>query len=225
MTNPLPKFDFGSVSQQDLDTIKSETTAGRISKYFDPGSYDVVIKSAEYHVNRPSDPTWMTLMVTYEGAGGRTIREAVLIPTKSVTYRGGSNKATDVPFKKLKNLVEALGGGDLGSLENMTAIITQLFADPSKLVGLNVNIVVGYEGNNIRYEGKNNGTTVFSICDKAGVKLLQAGGKEPILFNSRDEAKAYAADNGITLSLYTDVKKHSKSAVANDLSGSGNTNW
>lgn len=213
MSNAIPKFNFSG------STIKTEEELSQLTggerqgdKFFRPGTYQANIVKVEY-TGVASDDRWGKFNVHLEGTGGKEIRTTVMVPFRDIAYTAKSGKNTGLPYLKYKNFMLALGVKlDLNNYQTVTA---ELFTNPDKtLVGKDVSINVGYEGNYIGYMGKDEiGIRKFNITMKDGSVLSDASGKI-ITFPERDAALHHAEVSLMTVDRYTRVLDFNEGKVS-----------
>lgn len=207
MSTPIPKFQFNNNSvktDSDLEALTAKSGTGGGSKYLDTGVHQTAIQTVEY-VGAAPDSRWGKFKIVYEGTGNKTTSEFLLVPFGEVMYRGNSGKDTMYPFQRVQRFMKALGV-DL-KVSNLQDILTEYFSNPSKsLVGQNIAVTVGYEGNHVKYLRKNPaGELEFGIVDKDGQAL------SPMVFPDRVSATEHAEQNQIQLRSFPAVLNHATS--------------
>jgi hypothetical protein len=217
--NQMPKFDFSTSSVKTTEELEALDPKRTESKYFRPGKHEVVISDVEYRGVAKGDTNWGSLALTYEGTGGKTIKEFVLIPFKDITY---GEKKTTYPFRKLQDLVSALGL-DL-TPETLPNVMQTLFANPDSLKGLNIAVDIGYQNAHAKYSKKDaDGNSIVTLVKKDGSVLADAAGNA-ITFADGDSAKAYADQVGMKFDSFVNVLSHAKSVTPNKALGRKTSN-
>jgi len=213
----MTKFDFSKSSiQSDEELAQKMESSFKDRPYLDPGTYEVVIKSAKSVGTDKFDKSWEQFEIVYEDAGKKTLTSFVQIPTNDFEYKGTKNgKPSMRPFGRVKKLVHALTGQDL-TARNAGDVLTTLFSKPEKgLVGKTLKITVGYERMHVAYKGKDEiGQKKYVIQDgKTGAVTADDSGKT-LFFPEMDAAKEYAAANNISLQKFADVTVFERSVTA-----------
>lgn len=213
-------FNFANSSvKSNADYAAQVTKTTSKSKVFAPGLHEVTISEVK-DMGVSSDATWTKIGLVLNGPGEKQIRSMVLVPHNDVTFKGTSGKPTLVPFKTLKNFVDALGT-EL-TVENVGQVLPMLFNNSEILVGLNLKIKVGYKGSHITYGGKDStGTTQYNITLGNGTLMADAGAKT-LTFANRDAASAYLTENSIDYAEFPSVLSYDKSETPNSLSADAN---
>lgn len=214
----LPKFDFSAMNltDDDFNTAVKETDR-KESKHFRPGRYETQIIKSEYHSQAESDPTWSKWVITYQGAGEKTITDMVLVPTRSILYKTRDGENSPFPGKKLKQFFEALG--ETFSLDKLAGLCKTYFGTNDAMVGLNVVVDVGYTGNYVKYMGKqaDGDTPKVQIVDRNGEVL------DDTVFSDYKSANEYAEKKKISIRRFCDVMDYTRSSVGNKKAA--NDNW
>lgn len=205
----MPTFDFSKSSIKTTEELEAATPTRNSDKYFRSGNHEVVIEDVEYRGSAKNDVNWGNLAITYLGAGGKTIKDFVLIPFATLTY---GEKKTTFPFKKLQGLVAGLGLQL--TPETLPEVMNTLFSKPEVLKGLHVGIDVGYPGAYLKFSRNGNNESVCNIMQKDGTLLADAGGAV-IGFSDRDSALAYAEQKGLRVDSYASVIGYTKSVTVN----------
>lgn len=195
----VPKFNFNSA------TIKTEAELqealkgdSKFDKYFKPGRHEVVITGLEYK-GQATDANWGKFVVKVRGTGDKETTGMVFVPFKDVNYVAASGKPTLMFYKRFSAFAAAVGLD--ASMDKLAVTLNDNFAKPEKspLVGLNVVMELGYDGNHVRYDGK----------DAAGIKkyVIEMKDKSTIAetFPSFDAAAGYAEQNGVKLQDYPQI--------------------
>lgn len=204
----VPKFNFNSA------TIKSEAELqealkgdSKFDKYFKPGRHEVQITGLEYK-GQATDQNWGKFVVKVRGAGDKETTGMVFVPFKDVNYMTASGKPTLMFYKRFAAFMGAVGLDS--SVDKLATTLNENFSKPEKspLLGANVVMELGYDGNHVRYDGK----------DAAGIKkyVIEMKDKSTIAetFPSFDSAAGHAEQNGIKLQDYPQILSWSVSANA-----------
>ncbi len=200
----MPKFNFkSSITEQDL--IKEEAKTDFVSKFFDPGEYDLQIIDAKLNITEKNptgmssgDPTWAVFNITFGGIDDRTINSYILVPTVSEVYRKPGMKN---PLLMIRMFREFLRGVGLSSeVKDLPKILNGYFKDPSALIGLSSKVVIGHEGPHAKY---NKESKTYTVVDMKEEKNLLEGE-----FADRDSAIAAAAEIALELKPFTKIKKY-----------------
>lgn len=204
----VPKFNFNSAtikSEAELqEALKSDSKA---DKYFKPGRHEVVITGLEYK-GVATDANWGKFVVKVKGIGDKETTGMVFVPFKDVNYVAASGKSTLMFYKRFASFATAVGLD--ASMNVLPTTLTDNFAKPEKspLLGTNVVMELGYDGNHVRYDGK----------DAAGIKkyVIEMKDKSTIAetFPSFDAAAAYAEQNGVKLQDYPQILSWDRSSNA-----------
>lgn len=117
--------------------------------YFDsPGNFDLVISAADYHANKVTgettckgDSSWYNVKLTLASADGKTVDHWLQIPTDSIEF---GEKKTLMMFRKFQEFL--IGLGEVVTIAKLQSLLTKYFVDMKKLVGLKINVDLGYEG-------------------------------------------------------------------------------
>lgn len=197
----VPKFNFNSA------TIKSEAELqealkgdSKFDKYFKPGRHEVVITGIEYK-GAATDANWGKFVVKVKGTGDKETTGMLFVPFNDVNYVTASGKTTVMFYKRFAAFMNAVGIKVSADKEKLVTLLNDNFAKPEKspLLGANVVMELGYDGNHIRYDGK----------DAAGIKKyvieLKGGATSAETFPSFDAAAGHAEQNGIKLQDYPQI--------------------
>lgn len=205
----MPKFDFSKSTLKTAEELNKalDGTGRKESLYLDSGMHDVAIIEAKYSEKVLSDPSWRQLHMTVEGAGKKTIKTSVLIPTSSFEYSKNGGTATLFPFKKFVEFCAGLGFTPVKDADSAVTVLTEYFAKPEKsLVGRETKVTIGYLKNHIHYDGKDEiGQRRFIIKMGDGSTLLNKATGKVMAFSDRDSAMAHAEQNQIDIQKYPDV--------------------
>lgn len=216
MSNSLPKFDFSGMSLTDADFNQQlEENQKSESKFFRPGRHEVSIIGSEYKGQSESDPTWSKIVVKFEGTGGKTITDMLLIPTRTLVFRTRKGEDSVFPASKLKDFLEAVGAEF--TVERLGELCKTYFGTENALVGLNLVVDTAYTGNYVKYQGKNEaGQLLLQITTRDGETLDSS-----LYFNDYKAANEYAEKNKIAVKNFVDVTSYSKSSTPNKAKGLG----
>lgn len=224
MTAPIqvPKFNFtGSTIKTEAEmAAESDKAGGSGGKYLKPGRHEVTITEVEYK-GLAKDQNWGKFTLTLTGTGDKTIKSFLIVPFRDVMYVGASGKPTAFMYKKFKEFMAGLGVEV--TVESLGDVLPQYFGNGGAgLVGLNVAIEVGYEGNYTRYAGKaENGEKKYNIVFADGALLMD---RQLQVINFPDYASAtnYAEANQIKLQAFPEILSYSQPSRGNVTAGAGN---
>lgn len=177
------------------------------SKVFVPGLYDVKVGSVEESGPNQYDTSWLTYAFTFEGVGGKSIKEWINVPTENTESEKLDGRFPNSTFKRLIRFCEALG---LDVTQPFSELLTTYFEKPEALVGLNVKVDVGYRGPHAEY-----------IKTLGGYQLLNKDNQTITsdVFETRDALAAYVQQAGIKgFKSFPSVLSYSASEVKNKLS-------
>lgn len=197
----IPKFSFNNATIKTEEDLKALQPAG--DKYFRPGLHTVTITKAEYK-GKASDPNWGKVFLTYEGTGGKTILDSIVIPERDVVYVTAAGKKTGFLFQKFRKFMGSLGVET--SIESLGDTMTTYFSNVGKsLVGLTLDVEVGYQGNHVAYLGKTtDGTKRYALQLKDKSMIADQAGNA-LEFADVDSAKAHAEGLQLQLDEYMNV--------------------
>lgn len=213
MTSSLPRFDFSGMTLKDdseLDSVLKDSQGQREEKYFKPGKHEVQIVASEYLGTTESDDTWGKYSVTMEGTGGKLIKDTVMVPFRDITiYRKKDGSTSTFPAKKIRMFLEALGASV--TIKTLGDTLKSYFGKDNALVGLNLAIEVAYQGNHVKYLGKDPaGEPTVGLVSRRGDRI-----EGTPVFKSYAEANEYAAANSIAVKRFPDVDRYLPSATPN----------
>jgi len=216
----LPKFNFSGVSvKTDAELNAKLAESDTRSKYFRPGKHVVTIGEVVYQ-GLAGDDRWGKFLLTLNGVGGKTTTSQLIVPLKDVMYRTKAGKETAFMFKKMQNFMSALGV-DL-QISNLEDTLKANFSDLTTLVGTELEIDIGYNGNHIGYDGKTAaGESKFVIRMKDGSTIADQAGESEV-FTTRDAALAHAESLQISIEEYSSVLNYSVSPTGAKLKVAGN---
>lgn len=215
----IPKFNLsGSTIKTDEELAALGGSGKDTSPYFRPGTYQVSITKVEYQ-GSASDDRWGKFLLHLEGANGKAIRSQVMVPFRDVAFTSKTGKNTGLPFAKFKNFM--LGLGVKVSVPTLEATLVEVFTNPDKtLVGRDVSVNIGYQGNYIGYAGKDEaGIKKYNITMKDGSVLADASGKV-ITWPEYGAAAEHADIHLIQINKYVDVLDYNEGKVA-----TASANW
>lgn len=185
----IPKFNLKvDITEEEAQVTETQQRGG--NKFFEPGTYTLAIKSAEFHKTMDGDPTWIMFKITLGLENDeREFRTMVSIPTAHIQYRkpGMQEKHQLLFFHKLRAFFRAIGESpEVGALAGN---VKRLFSDPAKLVGKQIGLQLGFKKNHVARTADG----VYQICTPKGVALFDE------TFADRDSAKIFGAENGMDL--------------------------
>lgn len=205
MTNALPTFSFKKATADDIELDQALAAQVTSSKFFKPGTHEVSILTSTY-TGLASDPSWGKVRVEYEGAGGKKIKDTIMIPFNDIqkfTTKTGKNSL--MPGRKLKMFLNALG--DTVKLATLEDTLKQRFGADNSLAGLPIVIETGYTGSYLK--GQRQGDTlVVTLVYRDGNAI--PGHKT---FDSYDAANEYVEQHNIEVQSFVDVLVYKKSAA------------
>ena len=187
----LPKFNVGSKPKITGEQFDAAAEAARDKFISEPGTYDLLIKSAEWKNPSEKDPVWVTLQIELENTEGKTMRHFIMVPTECQNdFLFGADKKA-FAFEQLAKFVRGLG--ITLSFENAMEQVASIFGDLDKLIGKSIKVSVTYEGSHLKYLGKDaDGNKKYQIVDKKGEPRDE-------IFADRQAAEAFAKANKIPL--------------------------
>lgn len=208
----IPSFNFsgmGLKTDEQLNTaLKADQPAAE--RFFKPGRHEVVVLKSEY-TGTASDSTWGKFRIEYEGAGGKTIRDTVLVPFSDLSaYKTREGKSSMFPTRKIKAFIEALG--EKVTIATLGDVLKSYFGKDNSLVGLNVTIDVGYEGIHTKYLGKKDGKVQVALVTKNDDVI-----EGTPAFSSDKEAVAWAENRTppMPVQLFPRVTGYTRSSTPN----------
>jgi hypothetical protein len=181
----LPKFDgFAiSVSNEELEASKKKPSIS-----LKPGRQTLTILDAEYKGPVQADNSWLRFVLilgteqstkSEDGKYKGVTRHSVMVPTKDIKYNGKNGV-----FFMLQEFMDGLG--ELLDVETVPKLIPAYFSDFKQLVGLKLDVTLGYKKPYIDYkDGK------FFVVDKNGQTIITTG------FDSREAAQGQAITDNI----------------------------
>lgn len=214
-TVQVPKFNFtGSSIKTEAEMAVEESKSGGGGKYLAPGRHEVSITEVEYK-GLAKDQNWGKFTVTLTGTGDKTTKSFLLVPFRDVMYVGPSGKPTALLYKKFKGFMEALGV--TLTVDTLGDVLPTYFGNGGAgLIGKNLAIEIGYEGNYVRYAGKNDdGTKKYNIAFSGGTDLLMDKQLQVINFPDFEAANNYAETHQIKLQKFPEVLAYAPSTVPN----------
>lgn len=201
----IPKFDFSESpikTEEELQASPESLNQGQ-NKYFRPGRHDATIVKVEYQ-GQAKDPTWGKFLVHLEGTGRKEIRSQVMVPFKSVEFIDKSGRPTKFLYQKFVAFMASLGY--TVKVQDLQTLLPEVWTKPENtLVGKTVGIDVGYRGNFIRYDGKDEiGQKKYTIEFADGSVLCDAS-KRVMYFADYDAVMAHAEANQTEIQRFVDV--------------------
>lgn len=218
----IPKFNFSGTSVKtdaELEAKLAETS-NKGGKYFRPGKHTVKIAGVVYQ-GLAGDDRWGKFLLTLNGVGEKTTTAQLIVPLKDVMYRTKKGTETIFMFKKVQGFMAALGVSlNIGNLQET---LTQYFSNPAKaLVGRELIVDIGFNGNHIAYNGKDEaGVAQYAIKMRDGSLVCDKTDMTPLLFSTRDAALAQAESLQIAIEEYSSVLSYEVSPTAKNLSVAG----
>lgn len=214
MTAPVtvPKFNFsGSSIKTEAEMAKEEALTGGGDKYLRPGRHEVSITSVEY-TGLAKDPNWGKFTLVLTGTGNKTTKAFLMVPFRDVMYVSQAGKPTAFMYKKFKSFMESLGV--VITVDTLGDVLPTYFGNNGAgLVGLNVAVEIGYEGNYVRYAGKDaTGNKQYNIVFGDGSVLLDKQ-LQVVAFPDFEAAGNYAEANQIRLQKFPEILAYSTSAT------------
>jgi hypothetical protein len=216
----LPKFNFSGVSVKSEEELNAKLAESDTrSKYFRPGKHAVTINNVVYQ-GLAGDDRWGKFLLTLGGVGGKETTAQLIVPLRDVMYRTKAGKETAFMFKKMVGFMKALNV-DL-TIGNLEDTLKTWFSNPAKsLVGQELLIEIGYNGNHIRYDGKDTtGSAKYVIQMKDGSVVCDSD-TVPMIFTTKDAALAHAETLQISIEEYSSVLGYEASPTAKRANVSG----
>lgn len=212
----MPKFNFANSSIKTDDEFNKQEGEQSGGKYLRPGRHEVAITKVEY-TGPAKDPNWGKFTLTLTGTGDKTTRYFLMVPFRDVMYVGKSGKPTGLMFKKFKDFMSALGVTI--SVDSLGTVLPTYFAQGGEpLVGGKLAIELGYDGNYIKYAGKNeDGSKRYEIALKDGSVLLNKDTLQPVTFPDPASAEAYATSSQIIIQKFPEILEVAPPAGGNTL--------
>lgn len=207
MTTKLPNFDTfkGTVDEAAMLASEAASSGQKESKFFAPGTYEVVIKNAEYHQPLSGDSTWHGFKLMLE-EGGKSIRSYLSVPTRSDRYMKPGLKPEHqlLMFHKLREFMRAIGEEcDMSSMPRTL----KLFSRPEFLHGKKIKIEVGYNKPHLEFVAEEK---LFRIVDRKGNEIF------PDMFPDRTSAIAFAAEKSIRVDSFPEILKYYPGTKSDD---------
>lgn len=205
----IPKFKLSKATIKTEAELQEKLAQQETKfKYLNPGKHDVTIKAVTYE-GAARDPNWGKFKMVLEGMGGKTTTSYLTVPISDIEYRNpDSGKVSTFLYTKFRQFMQALGVAV--TVETLEDVLNANFSNPDKtLVGRAITIDLGFDGNYVKYVGKDEaGLSVLHIVMKDGSTLADAKGKS-LVFSDRDSAMAHAEANGIRIQEYSSVLEYS----------------
>lgn len=213
----IPKFNFTGSSIKTDDEFNKQEGERSGGQYLRPGRHEVVITKVEYK-GPATDPNWGKFTLTLTGTGDKTTRYFIMVPFRDVMYVGKSGKPTGLMYKKFKDFMGALGVNL--TVDSLGAVLPTYFSrDGEALLGGKLAIELGYDGNYIKYAGKNeDGTKRYEIALKDGSVLLNKDTMQPVTFPDPAAAEAFATSTQIIIQKFPDILEVAQPAGGPSLS-------
>jgi len=190
------KFSGFNASGSD-EVTNPEASVAKIKKepkFFAVGIHTVKIASVDEKGEVASDSAWERLWLKLEGTGEKSTFTGVAFPTESLLFKGEANS---YPAQLFLQFVQALGYSTTPSA--LPGVMAKLFSDTSKLVGLELQVQVGYKKSHIVVQDKK-----LHIMQKYGNKPVLKDG-QPAVFNEREEAHSWAESVKLDLQKFPEV--------------------
>lgn len=203
-----PSFELMQVDLTEED-FQEQLTAVRdaSAKFFKPGIYDLVIKTAEWHNPNQHDPSWYGLKLTLgDNTSNRTIRQFISVPTKSVRYNKPGIKNPLGLFMMFREFVEGMGVSC--QVDDVPGVLKNLFSDIQEgLVGNAVNVTIGYKAPYI----ENIAPGQFKVFEKDGREYKFDTEEAPIFADRSAAIAEVQIKYGLDLSkTYPEILKFNK---------------
>lgn len=193
------------LSKEVVNETKGENNKSQ-SKVFVPGVYDVKIVNVEDSGPNKFDEAWLTYAVTFEGVGGKTIREWINVPTEDTESESLDGRYPNSTFKRLIRFLDALG---LDTTQPTSDLLTAAFENTASLVGANVKIDVGYRGPHAEYDKSAGG---YKLLNKDNQPMSED------VFETRDALVAYTIQAGVKgFKAFPNILSYSASDIKNEI--------
>lgn len=193
MTRKFAGFSAeGSDSVTTPDTLVAKVK--REPRFFSEGLHTVKIVSVDEKGPVSTDNSWERLWVKVEGTGERSTYTGISFPTESLMFKGEPNSYMAQQFLAL---VKALGYST--SPSELPGVMAKLFSDTSKLVGLELQVQVGYKGNHLVLQDKK-----LHVVQKYGNRPVLKDG-QPAVFSEREEAYEWAASSKLEIQKFPEI--------------------
>lgn len=209
MTN-APVFNLSANNIDITDEALQEELAKTGGKWFDDaGNYDLTITAADFHVGKetktiycPGDSTWVNVKVTLS-LDDKSVDTWIQVPTTSLSF---GEKKTFGPYRKFQQFM--FGIGEAPTTATIQKLLMKYFAKPSVLVGMKVNVDLGYEG---AYVAKVADSDEYNVIIKGSP--MKEDGVE-VRLPDRSSAIQFAKSKGIAPSHLSVRKFTAKKAKA-----------
>lgn len=220
----IPKFELGSTNlteEQFKDAIEPQSKG----KGFAPGNYKLKITETQYHVNKETgsvmngnDPTWLTVSMVLLGAEGRNKKHFLMVPTKSIVFKGRDGKETTFLFQKLTEFMAALG--IYLDSKNYAAVISAYFSPQGleKLNGQDISVDVGFTGPYVQYVAQGQFQLVIN-----GQPYGEGG--EVKTFADSDAVVAFGASMNKKVQKFPEIVKFHAAPERKEDQKAGNDGW
>jgi hypothetical protein len=176
-------FGFKNDSLRLTDEELKKAESGSFgAKLMEQGVHQVRITAAEWHVGKETkttacraDPTWHTVKIVYQNAVGEVFNHYLQVPTSKLTFtintKAGGQKESPFMFVKFRSFCAGIGELASPDAKLLTSLMKRLFADPSKLIGKELEITLGYQGCYAGYIGGAKESATYSIMNRDGTIL------------------------------------------------------
>ena len=159
------------------------------SKFLGVGEHNVKIVEVTEEGPDKRDPTWEVYNITLQGAGDKTTRERLLIPTKSKLYV--DEKGTWALQKLLKFLNGLVPGV---TKDNLGKVLDGLFSSTKTLQDANMKITIKHTRHHAKYVSKG----VYHLVTAKGVAVCGDDKVTPLEFSDREGCEGHAAQNSLS---------------------------
>lgn len=209
----LPKFNFSGMSVKSEEELNAKLAESDTRvKYFRPGKHTAKITNVVYQ-GLASDDRWGKFLLTLTGVGGKETTAQLIIPLRDVMYRTKSGKESAFMFKKAQTFLRAIGV-DL-TINNVEDVLKEQFSKPEKtLVGQELVIEIGYNGNHIRYDGKTPTGDARYVIQKRDGSVVTDANAAPEVFTTREAALNHAETLDLPIEQYSSVVNYERVAGA-----------
>lgn len=158
------------------------------SLYLGVGVHNVKIVEVTEAGPDTKDPSWLVYSITMQGAGNKTTKERLLVPTSSKLYV--DSKGT-WPLRKLVAFIN----GVLPNVtaENMPKALEKLFGSTKNLEDVALEVTIKHTQHYAKYISKD----CFHLMSPKDVPVMGNDGVTPRAFATRDEAQLAAVQAGL----------------------------
>jgi hypothetical protein len=186
-TSPAPQTDFNKAKAE--------------SKVFSPGLHEVKITEVTNHGPSKQDPSWLYLTLkSVDVSGIKKLPLSLMVPTQSLVCAKDDKGINEA---KLRSFLRALGLSVETPAEFLRAI-KNTFEAESKLVGKTLQVQLGYKS---WHTGWDREAKKVTLVDRNGESLKDTQGGL-IHFDGRDDAEAYARENGMKFNSFVEVERY-----------------